>query len=167
MEIEDGVVQTTRSKLNDIAFIVGIVVYCVLGTLTPVIGIIHAVKLLNNGAEVINIVMNPIAVGLVATAVNFPVGFCLLSYPIANFRVFGSLKIAKDPSEAQVMKFDKYLNIMLAILICFMLVAVLCAIYALINVQTIPLTSAIIFIILEGLGLISFISGAISQFFYG
>ncbi len=167
MEIEDGVVQTTRSKLNDIAFLVGIITYCIIGITVPILGIFKSVELIKQGAEIANSVINPIGLGLIATAVNIPVGFSLLSFPIANIVVFGNLQIAKDYTNEQKQKFDKVLSIALLILICFMVVGVLAALYAIVYIESIAFTSAIIFITLQALGLLIFVSGAVSLFFYG
>ena len=167
MEIEDGVVQTTKSKLNDVAFLVGIIIYCILGVTVPIFGIIKSAELIRQGAEIASNVINPIGVGLIATAVNISVGFSLLSFPIANIVVFGNLQIAKDYTNEQKQKVDKVLSIALLILISFMVIGVLAALYAIIYIESIALISGIIFIVLQAIGLLLFVSGAISLFIYG
>lgn len=166
MEIEDGV-PTRESALKDNALLIGMIIYCIFALALPIIGIVRAAKLIIYGTEVMTSAINAIGIGLIGTAVNFPVGFTFLSYPIANYMVFGTTKIIKDATEAQKRKFNNLLNIFLIVLVCVMIAAILLALYALINVEAIPVTAAIIFIILQAIGLLLFISGAISLFFWG
>ncbi len=165
MEIEDGV-PTRESALRDNALLIGMIIYCIFALALPIIGIIRAAKLIIYGTEVMAGAVNAIGIGLIGTAVNFPVGFTFLSYPIANYMVFGSTKIVENVTDVQKKKFNKILNISLLILVCVMVIAILFALYALLNVEAIPVTSAIIFIILQSTGLLLFISGAISLFFW-
>ena len=165
MEIEDGV-PTKESALKTNALIIGMIIYGIFSLALPTIGIIRAAKLIIYGTEVLNIVTNAVGIGLIGTAVNFAVGFSFLSYPIASYIVFGKLQMVKEASKTQKKKFNKILNISLIILVCIMVIAVLSALYALINIEAIPTTSGIIFIVLQALGLLLFISGAVSLFFW-
>lgn len=164
MEIEDGV-PIRRLTHKDYALLIGMIVYCLFALILPVIGIIRAAKLIAYGSEILDYAIGAIGIGLVATAVNFTVGITFISFPFANYLVFSQLHMPENATDIQKKKIEKILTTSLFFLITLIFIAVFFVLYAFINIEAIPTTSGIIFIVLQALGLLFFVSGAISLFF--
>lgn len=156
----------SHSRFRNIAIAITIIIYCILAFTLPICGIINASNLLKHGFSITNNVFNLISAGLLCSAINFMVGFSLCSYPIANFVISGQFHSLSEYPPEQKRKFEKVLSIALVLLMCIMTIVGTIAIYALINIANNPISAGILFITLQGIGLFTFILGALSQIFF-